>query len=92
MVYLITGATGNVGALVTERLIARRVRPRIFVRDAAKARARFGDRAEIHTGDLGDAASLSLALAGVDVLFLVNSGSDLAALDSLAAKWRKPSA
>lgn len=55
MVYLITGATGNVGSLVAKRLIGRGVRPRIFVRDAAKARASFGDRAEIHIGDLGGA-------------------------------------
>jgi (4-alkanoyl-5-oxo-2,5-dihydrofuran-3-yl)methyl phosphate reductase len=85
MIYLITGATGNVGSLVTERLIARGVRPRIFVRDAAKARMRYGENVDIRTGDLGDAASLSRALAGVDVLFLVNSGPDLAALDALAA-------
>ena len=38
MVYLITGATGNVGSLVVERLIARGNRTRIFVRDADKAR------------------------------------------------------
>lgn len=88
-VYLITGATGNVGSLVTERLIARGIRPRIFVRDAAKARACYGDRAEIHTGDLADAASLSLAVADVDVLFLVNSGHELATRDALAVDVAK---
>jgi len=46
---------------------------------------RYGENADIHAGDLGDAASLSRALDGVDVLFLVNSGPELAVLDALAA-------
>jgi uncharacterized protein YbjT (DUF2867 family) len=86
---LITGATGNVGSLVTERLIARGDRPRIFVRDAAKARARYGGRVEIFTGDLADATTLAPALVDIDSLFLVNSGSTLAALDDLVAKAAK---
>ena len=89
MAYLITGSTGIIGSLVTERLIVRGLLPRIFVRDAAKALARYGDHAEIHSGDLSDAASLSRALAGVDVLFLVNSGPELAALDAIAADAAK---
>jgi uncharacterized protein YbjT (DUF2867 family) len=89
MVYLITGATGNVGSLVVERLIARGDRPRVFVRDADKARARYGDRVDVFTGDLADANALTRALAGAGVLFLVNSGPDLAALDRLAARTAK---
>jgi uncharacterized protein YbjT (DUF2867 family) len=86
MNYLITGATGNIGSLVTERLIARGERPRILVRDKEKARARFGDRVDILVGDLADAATLRPAFAGVDTLFLVNSGHELAAMDELAAR------
>jgi uncharacterized protein YbjT (DUF2867 family) len=89
MVHLITGATGNVGSLVTERLIALGERPRIFVRDADKARTRFGDRADIYVGDLADASTLTLALTGAAALFLVNSGHELAALDALAADAAK---
>jgi uncharacterized protein YbjT (DUF2867 family) len=89
MTYLITGATGNVGTLVAERLIARGSRPRIFVRDADKARARYGDRVDIFTGDLADAKTLIPAFAGTDAVFLVNSGPALAALDELAAKTAK---
>jgi uncharacterized protein YbjT (DUF2867 family) len=85
MVHLITGATGNVGSLVTERLIAFGERPRIFVRDADKARTRFGDRADIYVGDLADESTLAPALSGATTLFLVNSGHELAALDALAA-------
>lgn len=85
MTYLITGATGNIGSLVVERLLARGDRPRVFVRDAEKARARYRDRVDIAVGDLGDTASLSAALAGVDALFLVNMGHDLDLRDGAAA-------
>jgi uncharacterized protein YbjT (DUF2867 family) len=86
MNYLITGATGNIGSLVTERLIASGERPRILVRDEAKARARFGDRVDIRVGDLADATTLRPAFEGVDTLFLVNSGHELARMDELAAR------
>ena len=86
MKYLITGATGNIGALVTQRLIDRGERPCVFVRDGAKARAQFGDAVEIRVGDLAaNQASLSAAFAGIDALFLLNSGPDLAARDRVAA-------
>ncbi len=89
MVYLITGATGNVGALVAGRLIARGDRLRVFVRNTARARACYGDRVDIFTGDLADATTLAPALAGADAVFLVNSGPGLAALDELAARTAK---
>lgn len=76
MTCLITGATGNVGSLVTERLLDRGERPAVFVRDRKKAQRLFGDRVEIRVGDLAD---LSGALAGVRELFLVNSGPELEA-------------
>jgi uncharacterized protein YbjT (DUF2867 family) len=86
MNYLVSGATGNVGSLVVDRLLARGARPRVFVRNAEKARARFGDRVDVSVGDLGDTASISAALTGVDALFLVNSGHDLDVRDGEAAK------
>jgi uncharacterized protein YbjT (DUF2867 family) len=89
MNYLVTGATGNVGSLVVDRLLARGERPRVFVRDVPKARARFGERVDVAVGDLTDTPSLVAALAGVDALFLVNSGHDLAALDGAAANGAK---
>ncbi len=89
MAYLITGATGNVGGRVVEQLLTRGERPRIFVRDAAKARARFGEHVEIAAGDLADSASLSAALAGVEALLLINLGQDLAARDAAAASAAK---
>ncbi len=86
MTYLITGATGDIGSRVVRRLLERAARPRIFVRDAEKARARFGDRVDIHTGDLGNAMTMTTALERADVLLLINSGPDLAAQDEAAAE------
>ena len=66
MIYLITGATGDVGSKVVERLIENGSRPRVFVRDANKARSRYGDQVEVFAGDLADGASLRTAsLLGV---------------------------
>jgi uncharacterized protein YbjT (DUF2867 family) len=89
MTYLITGATGNIGSRVVARLVDRGERPRVFVRDPEKARARFDDQVDIVVGDLGDATSMAHALSGVDVLFLVNSGPALAARDEAAANVAK---
>jgi uncharacterized protein YbjT (DUF2867 family) len=87
--YLITGATGEVGSRVTRLLVEGGERPRVFVRDAMKARALFGDRVDVHAGDLADAASLASALDGVDALFLVNSGPRIPVLDEMAARAAK---
>jgi uncharacterized protein YbjT (DUF2867 family) len=88
MTFLITGATGDVGSKVVKHLLKRGERPRVFVRDAAKAHAMF-DGVEVLVGDLADPASLQQALQGVDKLFLVNSGPRIPILDELAAKAAK---
>ncbi len=89
MTCLITGATGDVGSRVVELLLRRGDRPRVFVRDAHKARLRFGDRVDMFVGDLADPTALRDALEGVDELFLVNSGPEIAARDEVAAKAAK---
>lgn len=89
MTYLITGATGDVGSRVVRILLERGERPRIFVRDAGKARSRFGDRADVVVGDLADPASLGPALVGIDALFLVNSGPEIPERDEAAAQAAK---
>ena len=86
MTVLVTGATGNIGSLVVERLLTHGQRPRVFVRDEAKARERFSDRVEVVVGDLADSASLESALEGVDQLFLVSTGYQLQTRDEAAAK------
>jgi uncharacterized protein YbjT (DUF2867 family) len=85
MTYLITGATGDIGSRLLTRLLERGERPRVFVRHVQKAQARYGDRVEIVVGDLADAGSLQTALGGIETLFLVNSGPELAHRDEAAA-------
>jgi uncharacterized protein YbjT (DUF2867 family) len=89
MKYLIAGATGNIGALVVERLLGWGHRPRVFVRDTAKARALHGPCVDISVGDLADAESIATALRGIDTIFLINAGPDLVARDNLAARIAK---
>jgi (4-alkanoyl-5-oxo-2,5-dihydrofuran-3-yl)methyl phosphate reductase len=87
--YLVTGATGNIGGRVVERLLARGERTRVFVRDADKATRRYGARVDVCVGDLGDSAALPRAFEGADVVFLVTSGQDLAEKDKHAADAAK---
>jgi (4-alkanoyl-5-oxo-2,5-dihydrofuran-3-yl)methyl phosphate reductase len=87
--YLVTGATGNIGTRVVERLLRRGAQTRVFVRNADKATARYGDRVEVRVGDLADPATLSRAVDGVDVVFLVSTGPDLAEKDKRAADIAK---
>jgi len=85
MTYLITGATGDIGSKVVELLLERGERPRVFARDAIKARAQFGDRVQIVIGDLSDVTSLTTALKEIHSLFLVNSGPEIPQRDAIAA-------
>jgi uncharacterized protein YbjT (DUF2867 family) len=89
MKYLITGATGDVGARVVDLLVQRGERPRVFVRDVHKANSRFGDRVDIFVGDLASRESLTAALDGIDEFFLVNSGPQIPVRDELAAAAAK---
>src|ERR1700677_4221964 len=83
---LIRGGTGHAGGLVVDRLVRLGNRPRVFVRDSAKARAHYGDTVDVYTGDLADSTTLAPALTGVDALLLINSGHELASRDEAAAK------
>jgi uncharacterized protein YbjT (DUF2867 family) len=85
MTYLITGATGDVGARVVRQLMARNIRPRILVRSAEKAHALFGQAAEIRVGDLANPATTRSAMNGVHTLFLVNVGPEITQRDKAAA-------
>lgn len=89
MTFLITGATGDVGSRVVKRLLECGERPRIFVRDADKARRQFGGCVEVWPGDLADSSSLRAALEGVDALFLVNTGPEIPVRDEAAASAAK---
>ena len=89
MKYLITGATGDVGSKVVELLIRSGERAKVFVRDAQKARLRFGDCVDVFVGDLANPESLRVALKGIDELFLVNTGPQIPVRDEAAATAAK---
>lgn len=89
MKYLITGATGDVGSRVVQYPLKRRVRPRILIRDEAKARHLFRDEVDFVVGDLSEPGSLRKALHGTDVLYLVNVGPQIPERDELAASVSK---
>ena len=72
---LVTGATGTIGSEVFRRLTAAGERPRAFVRDPLKARARFGDAVEHVVGDLDRPETIDAGLEGVDGVFLVTRQS-----------------
>jgi (4-alkanoyl-5-oxo-2,5-dihydrofuran-3-yl)methyl phosphate reductase len=86
---LVTGATGKIGSRVVERLVARGDQTRVFVRNADKATRRYGDRVDVRVGDLTDPSTLSRAVDGADVVFLVTAGPDLAEMDKRAADVAK---
>jgi uncharacterized protein YbjT (DUF2867 family) len=69
MKILVTGATGNVGRRLVERLATRQgVAVRAMTRDPS--RAAFAPGVEVVAGDMTDTDSLSPALEGIDRLFL----------------------
>ena len=67
---LVTGATGTIGSHVVSSLLEQNAAVRVFVRDADKARAVFRNTVDIVPGDLRDASAVSVALTGVEKIFL----------------------
>src|ERR1700680_668219 len=65
---LVTGATGNVGRNVVEKLVAEGQEVRALTRDTA--RARFPDQVDVVSGDLSRPETLPAALKGVERAFL----------------------
>ena len=88
---LVSGATGNAGSKVVHALLESGKEVRAFVRDADRARAIFGDAAELAVGDFADPHSVRAGLKDVESVFL--SGADdprrveweTAAIDAAAA-------
>jgi len=71
MTTLVTGASGFLGSHVTRQLVARAETVRVLLRASSNNRAIADLPLEYVTGDLRDAASLALALAGVTRVFHV---------------------
>lgn len=61
---LVVGATGMLGEPVARRLRADGHHVKVFTRNAANAKAKFGAEYEVVTGDVEDRRSLEAALAG----------------------------
>jgi dihydroflavonol-4-reductase len=68
---LVTGATGFLGASVARVLLERGRDVRLLVRESSDRRNVAGLDAEIHTGDVRDAAAVSSAVAGCDEVYHV---------------------
>ncbi len=71
--YLITGATGNIGREVVEQLHEQGHDVRALVRDPSRAEL-LPAGIDIAVGDLDDADSVVAALRGVDSVFLLHAG------------------
>lgn len=77
----IIGATGMLGQPVTRAFIKAGYAVRLLVRNEEKARAIFGNQAELLRGDLADEASLRKLLEGADWLYL-NLAADQSSRES----------
>jgi uncharacterized protein YbjT (DUF2867 family) len=73
--YLVTGATGNVGSQVVEELLAQGKQVRVFTRDRNKV-SQWSDRVQVAIGDLTDPQTFTQAAAGVEGIFLMNGVLD----------------
>jgi uncharacterized protein YbjT (DUF2867 family) len=73
--YLVIGASGNVGREVVTGLLAGGKRVRVFTREASGV-AQWGDQVSVAIGDLGRPDTVSQAMADVEGLYLMNRGLD----------------
>ncbi|MEF2965726.1 SDR family oxidoreductase [Paenibacillus sp. M1] len=76
MKLLVTGATGQLGALVVEALLKKvpAADIAVSVRDPKKAEHLHGLGVDVRYGDFHDYASLVKAFAGIDRLLIISSG------------------
>ena len=73
--YLVIGATGNVGSQVVKQLLASGNKVRVFTRDAAKV-AHWGNQVEVAIGDLTQPETFAKAVSGVEGVFIMNGPLD----------------
>lgn len=78
---LVTGGTGRLGQLVTNRLLHRNVGTRVLTRRPEEAHRLWDSSVEIATGDFGDGASLKDAVHGIDSLLLLSPITETLAVD-----------
>jgi uncharacterized protein YbjT (DUF2867 family) len=68
---LVSGATGNVGSQIVQRLLAADIPVRAGASSAEAVRSRFGDQVEAVTLDFTDSATWERAYSGVHQMFLM---------------------
>jgi uncharacterized protein YbjT (DUF2867 family) len=67
--YVIIGATGNTGSVVTEKLLANREKVRVVGRDAKRLERFSQQGAEAFVADATDAAGIARALTGAKAVY-----------------------
>lgn len=82
--FLITGATGKLGRVLTPKLIAGGHRVRVLTRRPETARELYGDKVEVAEGDFSVPSSLPVALDGVSRVLLLSPISERLAEDQIA--------
>ncbi len=70
--HVVTGVTGNTGAVVADALLAAGERVRVVLRDPAGAEAWRARGAEIALADLGDDGAMAQALRDARAAYLLN--------------------
>jgi uncharacterized protein YbjT (DUF2867 family) len=71
--FLVTGATGNVGSQLVHQLVEAGRDVRAYVRNPDKAARLLQGATEVAVGDLDDVAALQKAAEGVEVIFLMQA-------------------
>lgn len=71
MGIVVTTPTGHIGNRVVEKLLAAQAEVTVFVRNPERLAATVRPRVQVATGELEDAAALTRATEGADVLFFL---------------------
>jgi uncharacterized protein YbjT (DUF2867 family) len=69
--YVILGATGNTGSIISDTLLLKGKNVRVMGRDAGRLERFVRKGAEAFTADVGDAAALTKAFSGARAAYLV---------------------
>jgi uncharacterized protein YbjT (DUF2867 family) len=69
--YTVLGATGNIGSVITKRLLEKGEKVRVVARNAGKLQQYVHKGAEAFVADVKDAEALTKALTGVRAAFLM---------------------
>jgi uncharacterized protein YbjT (DUF2867 family) len=70
-IYVILGASGNTGSIITDSLLSKGKKVRVVGRDAGRLQRFVRQGAEAFTGDMSDAAALTKAFSGARAAYLL---------------------